>query len=504
MIRRRDQIRLSVQKIGLRKKRAAFAIVSVALGVIVVVTVNSLMVGVRNVVVNTNWSEEIDKDAIKVYARENPYDYALGEEENRQKAKKRFRFLTEADFEQMRGWPGVEAADHPVTVQSLSVDVFTNRPRPVVQATGVPEPMLRRYVTDADLLKACSNAIPLVIGERNVRLRFNPKTRKLDMASDTARAEWLGRDVTITIGDNYANLSRYQFDYSKREFNEVRDEDLAAQRESIERGYRGRYDATIFSTTLALKGRIVGFCPGNDLFMPLETAAMCAKWLAQRNQLASLRPARETDEMEYGARGRQTPRKGEYTDAIVMVKEGADIEAVAKKIDELGFYAATRARTFENQAKAFDSGLRVVKKIAFAFGALILGLAFGLMWSTTSKIVSDSRADIGLFRALGATKRDIRRLFLGESALLGVLGTLAGMFLGWALAMGISRWVLGFARRTVFDPEEALLIPESIFRVDLKFSLMLLAGAAIVSLLAGLLPANRAANVDPVKALKRE
>jgi ABC-type lipoprotein release transport system permease subunit len=37
-----------------------------------------------------------------------------------------------------------------------------------------------------------------------------------------------------------------------------------------------------------------------------------------------------------------------------------------------------------------------------------------------------------------------------------------------------------------------------------RFCLLLIAGAALVSLLAGLLPANRAANVDPVKALKRE
>ena len=49
MIRRGDQIRLSLQKLRLRKRRAAFAVVSVALGIVVVVTVNSLIDGVRNV-----------------------------------------------------------------------------------------------------------------------------------------------------------------------------------------------------------------------------------------------------------------------------------------------------------------------------------------------------------------------------------------------------------------------------------------------------------------------
>lgn len=504
MIRRRDQVRLSVQKLGLRKKRAAFAIVSVALGVIVVVTVNSLMKGVRDMVVKTLWTEEIDKDVIRVYASENPYDYALSEEENKQKAKKRFRFLTETDFETMRGWSGVEAADRPVLAQTLSINVLTNRMRPITQIRGVPEPMLRRYAPDPTVLAAGSNAIPLVIGERIVRLRVNEKTKKLELAPVAERDAWIGRETTILLGDNYASLARQQFDYSKREFREVTEQDFAAQRETMERSYRARYEGTVFNTTLPLKARIVGICPGNEVLMPLDAATLCQKWLTQRNQLATLHPTRETEEAVYGSRGRQTPRAGEFTEGVVLVKQGANIEAVAKKIDELGFYAATRARTFENQAKAFDSGLRVVKKIAFAFGAIILGLACGLMWSTTSKIVSDSRADIGLFRALGATKRDIRRLFLGESVLLGLLGTLTGMLLGWALAAGISRWVIGYARKAVFDPEEVLLIPDSIFSINVEFCFLLLAGAAIVSLLAGLLPANRAANVYPVKALKRE
>ena len=85
-----------------------------------------------------------------------------------------------------------------------------------------------------------------------------------------------------------------------------------------------------------------------------------------------------------------------------------------------------------------------------------------------------------------------------------MLGTVLGMILGWALALAISHWVIGFARRSVYEPEEALLIPNSIFSMNLHFCLLLIVGAALVSLLAGLLPANRAANVDPVKALKRE
>ena len=199
-----------------------------------------------------------------------------------------------------------------------------------------------------------------------------------------------------------------------------------------------------------------------------------------------------------------TAKEGEFTDGVVVVKPGTDAEAIAKKIDALGFYGETRSRTFEAEARAFEGVVNIIKTIAYALGGVLVGLACGLILSTISRIVADSRADIGLFRALGATKRDIRRLFLGESMLLGTMGTFAGMALGWVLAAGISHWVIAYSRRETFDPEELLLVPQSIFAVDAKFCALLLVAAAGLSFLAGLWPANRAAAVDPVKALKRE
>jgi len=493
-----------VQKLGLRKKRAAFAIISVALGVIVVTTVNSLMQGVRDVATKTMWSEELDKDVIRVYATENPYEDMPGVEGKKAKSKKHYQYLTDTIFEEVRGWSEVEAADRPVLVDTVSVDAFAKRPRPVSQLHGVPDALLRRYVQDTALLAQTSNAIPVVVGERNVRLRFDEKTKKLELDSTTN--SWVGRAVTITVGDNFATLPRFRYDYGKRQFQELSDEEMAAAREALDRNLGRAYDRTIYQTVLSLKGRVVGLCPGNDVLVPLDTAVLCEKWLDQRSRLAALTPPSSSsdDSTYYEEGGRRAPHAGEFREGIVIVKHGANIEAVAKRIEDLGFYVATRQRTFENQVKAFDAGMRVVKKVMFAFGGLILGLACGLVWSTTSRIVSDSRVDIGLFRALGATKTDIRKLFLSESVLLGMLGTFVGMLIGWALAAGISHWVINFARRSVTDPEEMLLLPDSIFSADLKFSLLLLIGAAIVSLLAGWLPAGRAAKVDPVKALKRE
>jgi small basic protein len=504
MIRRRDQIRLSVQKLGLRKKRAVFSIISVALGVIVVVAVDSLIGNVRDVILKTSFTEDIDKDAIKVYAINDPYEFGGPMQDRKQQKQRRVQFLTESTFEEIRQWPHVEAADHPVDVQPVTIDAFAERPRPVTQVTGLPEPMLERYVKPPQSLAGCSNAIPLVVGERYVRLHYDAAKKKfLPEDADTVN-RWIGRDVMLTVGDNYSVLSDFQFDYQKKQWNAVDPDDLAQQREAIDRSLREQYDPAIISTTLGLKGRIVGLCPGNQVLMPLEAAESCQKWITQRGQLALLHPASHEDDVEYGANGRETPRAGEYNEGIVLVKAGANAETVAEKIRKMGFQASTRASAFESFVKDLDAGIRIVKRISFAFGAVVLGIACGLLWNTTSRTVSDSRVDIGLFRALGATKGDIRRLFLSEAVLLGLLGTLAGMLMGWSVAFYISHWVLRAVRATMTDPEELLMVPNSIFTVDVQFCLTLLAGAAFVSLIAGLMPANRAARIDPVKALKRE
>src|SRR2546426_11849153 len=163
MIRRRDQIRLSVQKLALRRKRAVFSVISVALGMIVVVTLNSLINNVRDLIQRTSFTEDIDKDVIHIYATDNPYEFTPAGKEKKEAPKKRYQFLTEAAFEEMRVWPEVVAADHPVTLAGISFDELQNRPRAVSMAVGVPDTMLRRYVRDSGLLAAASNAVPVVI-----------------------------------------------------------------------------------------------------------------------------------------------------------------------------------------------------------------------------------------------------------------------------------------------------------------------------------------------------
>lgn len=117
--------------------------------------------------------------------------------------------------------------------------------------------------------------------------------------------------------------------------------------------------------------------------------------------------------------------------------------------------------------------------------SLIVG-AIGIATIMTIAL-TERTGEIGLLRALGARRRDVLRCFLVESALLGAVGGLAGVALAAALVTS--------AR--LFSPS----LPLAIAWPYATASLLL---AGVIGVVAGLLPAARAARLDPVEALRSE
>jgi putative ABC transport system permease protein len=101
--------------------------------------------------------------------------------------------------------------------------------------------------------------------------------------------------------------------------------------------------------------------------------------------------------------------------------------------------------------------------------------------------VHERRAEIGLLRAIGATRGQVMRLFLGEAVLLALIGGLAGLFTS-ALALSLL----------------TLALPALPIRFDPFYLLLALALSALVGLVSGVLPARRAAGLNPVQALQSE
>jgi len=105
--------------------------------------------------------------------------------------------------------------------------------------------------------------------------------------------------------------------------------------------------------------------------------------------------------------------------------------------------------------------------------------------------VTERTREIGLRKALGARKRDILTQFLTESSLLSLFGGLVGIALGWLIAFIVGR--VAVASGTPFTPS-----------VGLNAILLATLFSAAVGLFFGIYPANRAANLEPVEALRYE
>jgi putative ABC transport system permease protein len=143
--------------------------------------------------------------------------------------------------------------------------------------------------------------------------------------------------------------------------------------------------------------------------------------------------------------------------------------------------------TQDEMLKSLD---RILGILTLAVGGLGgISLLVGAIGIVTIMVttVHERRAEIGLLRAVGATRRQVMWLFLGEAVLLSLLGGIAGILLsGLALAA------------------LALGIPGLPIQLDPFYLLLALLLSALVGLISGVLPARRAAGLNPVLALQSE
>jgi putative ABC transport system permease protein len=150
-----------------------------------------------------------------------------------------------------------------------------------------------------------------------------------------------------------------------------------------------------------------------------------------------------------------------------------------------------RGQQFESMLAAYSMMVNISSLFALFIGMFIIYNSFAIA-------VTQRRSEIGILRALGATRRQIRWLFLGESAVTGLIGSLVGLICGVLIARGIATSI-GTLISDVYGVAQ---------RADeLATSPSLLGGALVIgiatSMIAALIPARSAARVDPVQALQK-
>jgi ABC-type antimicrobial peptide transport system permease subunit len=157
-----------------------------------------------------------------------------------------------------------------------------------------------------------------------------------------------------------------------------------------------------------------------------------------------------------------------------------------RKVDaQLSVLSLSTLRDY-HRASPYMWFVRMVAVLALAFGGMALFLAALGLYAVKGHLVASRTPEIGIRMALGATRRGILAMVLRDGAAL----TLVGLSLGLLLAFGVAR-VAGSVLCGV-SPIDPLSIAAT------------LASLGTASLLAGYLPARRAARIDPMVALRYE
>jgi putative ABC transport system permease protein len=214
------------------------------------------------------------------------------------------------------------------------------------------------------------------------------------------------------------------------------------------------------------------------LLIPLATASTLRA--AQVNDLRDIVRGSNANKTVYGS-------------LSVRVKSPSQVETLEASIKNLGF----NAFSLLDASKSLRTFFSVFDLLLGIFGSLALAVATLGIVNTLVMAILERRREIGVLKALGAADSDVQQLFFVEAGVMGFLGGIFGVGFGWLLGRAISFGTNVYLKRQNLNPIELSAVPWWLVILALIFAL-------VVSLLAGLYPASRAAKLNPVDALRYE
>ncbi len=190
----------------------------------------------------------------------------------------------------------------------------------------------------------------------------------------------------------------------------------------------------------------------------------------------------------------------------VMVEDPQRVRDVSRAITAALAGTPVRVVDWQQSNNSFFAAVQVERNVMFLILTLIIVVAAFNVVSSLIMMVKDKTRDIAVLRTIGAGRGAVMRIFLMAGASVGVTGTVIGVLLGVLFCLNIETiqgWVEAITGASVFNPEIYYLthLPAKLNWREVGQVMLM---ALTLSLLATLYPSWRAAQTDPVEALRHE
>ncbi|WP_327324045.1 ABC transporter permease [Streptomyces sp. NBC_01210] len=185
---------------------------------------------------------------------------------------------------------------------------------------------------------------------------------------------------------------------------------------------------------------------------------------------------------------------GYFKDVTVTAAAGASDQKILDTVKPLlpkDAEAQTGKQLADDQARMIEEGLSNLNTMLLAFAAIALFVGVFLIANTFTMLVAQRTRELALMRAVGASRRQVKRSVMLEALVVGALASVIGFVLGIGLATGLRSAMTSFGAKVPAGP--LIISPTAIASA--------LAVGVLVTVLAAWLPARRAAKIPPVAAM---
>lgn len=180
-----------------------------------------------------------------------------------------------------------------------------------------------------------------------------------------------------------------------------------------------------------------------------------------------------------------------YTKLKVKCSSTAVLNTVRDEIEGQGFVASSISETIDQANTVF----KVIQIVLMVFGMIALIVSAIGMFNTMTIALLERTEEIGIMKAIGASRSSISLMFIMESTLMGFLGALGGVILGYLEGSIVNILINLIASR--FGGEAV-----NLFSSPMWFILSVILFGAFIGLLTGIFPARSASKIDTLEALR--